>query len=124
MARTEEPMNQNEACVVSRPGKGGRVAPAWLKLLVLSGLTSAACSWGAELSKDLQKVSPNSMVDVIVQFTTLPAEADIAAVAHAGGLLKKQFPNIRSALFTLPAAALHGIANNPHVVYISPDRQL
>ena len=78
----------------------------------------ATSLWGAKLSNDLQRVSPGSMVDVIVQFEAPPTEPDFNDVLGSGGALKQRLPNIQGALFSLPGAALRGIANNPRVRYI------
>jgi hypothetical protein len=64
------------------------------------------------------------MVDVIVQFTAAPTELDIVSIRRSGGALKRQLPNVHGALFSVPAAALQGIAANPRVFYVSPDRKL
>lgn len=116
-------MNRKTVCVIARRQAGQRV-PVKLKLSITLGLLCASSLMGAKLSNDLQRLPPGSSVDVIVQFTAPPSANDFAAIAAAGGNLKKRFPNIRGGLFTVPAAALHGIAANPRIFYISPDRKL
>src|SRR5260221_7370029 len=123
MVKTEECMNKSAACILN-PRQGGQRVPVKLKLSITLGLLGASSLMGAKLSHDLQNLDPRSSVDVIVQFTAPPSDSDFAEIARGGGRLKKQFPNIRGGLFTVPAAALHGIANNPRISYISPDRKL
>src|SRR5262249_41370027 len=72
----------------------------------------------------LQKVPPGESLDVIVQFTGPPSQADMTDLARSGGNLKRSLPNINGALIRLPRAALEGISHNPRVLYISPDRKL
>src|SRR5690242_7733369 len=86
----------------------GIFPPACLKLIAL-GLLCVATMTGAKLSKDLQHVAPDSVVDVIIQFPTPPSDSDIAAVARSGGAFKKAFKNIPSALVTARGASLQGI---------------
>jgi hypothetical protein len=74
------------------------------------------------LSTDLQHMGHSGAIDVIIQFTAPPNTSDFQAVAQAGGILKHEFTRIRGGLFTVPAAALQGLAANPRVRYVSPDR--
>jgi serine protease AprX len=77
-----------------------------------------------KLSTDLQRLSSSASVDVIIQFTGLPSQADLSAVSHAGGVLKQKFQSINGALFTIKAGQLQGLASNPNIRYISPDRKI
>jgi serine protease AprX len=116
-------MNKTAVWALDRRQTGLR-APVKLKLFITLGVLCASSLMGATLSHDLQGLPAGSSVDVIVQFTAPPSASDFAAIAAAGGNLKKRFSNIRGGLFTVPAAALHGIASNPRIFYISPDRKL
>jgi serine protease AprX len=98
--------------------------PGRLKIVLTIGLLSVSSLIAGQLSGDLQKLPPGAAVTIIVQFKNPPAAVDLAAITQLGGTLKRTFPNIRAGLFTVPAAALRGIAANPNVTYISPDRRL
>src|SRR5690242_1893370 len=78
-----------------------------LGLLAASGLLAAG-----KLSPDLAGLPPATNLDVIVQFVGPPTQADLGRVAQAGGRLKAQFRNIPDIVFTVPVAALNGIAAN------------
>ena len=110
-------------CAIIRRLSGLRL-PIWLKATVMLAWLFAAALPGAKLSDDLQKVSPGVSLDVIVQFTGPPSQADINSITNSGGNLKRSLPNINGALIRLPRTALDGIARNPRVLYISPDRKL
>src|SRR5436305_12360350 len=102
-------MNLKPTCaMICRPSS--RLWTVFLKISVALPLLVGNSLASSKLSKDLQRVPPGATVDVIVQFAASPNEGDFAGVARAGGALKQHFPNIHSALFTLPAAALEGIA--------------
>lgn len=62
------------------------------------------------------------MSDVIIQFDDRPGNADAAQISAKGGVLKKQFRNVPIASARVPVASLEGLAQNPRVKYISPDR--
>src|SRR5687767_13365964 len=74
-----------------------------------------------KLSRDLPGKGD---VDVIVQFNTLPSDADHSEAARAGARLKRKYKHIKAAVYRAPAASLQGLAKNPRVRYISPDRKV
>ena len=78
----------------------------------------------SKLASDLQNLDPGATVDVIVQFHQAPSQADFDNVRGQGGELKNGLPVIQGGLFSVPAAALQGLANNPAIRFISPDRDV
>src|SRR4051812_34510703 len=102
-------VNMKHHCAMLRFRSGQRLRVG-LKAPVLLAFLLATSLMGAGLSNDLQRVPPTAMVDVIVQFASAPTAADLEAIAHSGGALKRRLPNIDGALFSLPGAALQGIA--------------
>ena len=60
-------------------------------------------------------------MDVIIQFNG-PAEQGKTKVREKGGVHHSDLPNINGALFSIPALSLDGVANDPNVTYVSPDR--
>src|SRR6266567_6205058 len=115
-------MNKKSVSATLRPDS--HYLPVWLKLSLLFGFLCASSLMGAKLSNDLPNPTSGGQVDVIVQFMAPPSNDDFAQITSAGGSLKKKFPALHGALVTLPVAALQGIANNPRVRYISPDRKV
>jgi serine protease AprX len=99
-----------------------RVPCAGLLLLLLLPLLGYGRS--SKIAPDLDGLDPQSIVTVIVQFTGLSDEARETIIEHLGGEEEAELPVIHGVLISLPARALAGLANNPNVVYISPDRQL
>jgi serine protease AprX len=77
-----------------------------------------------KVAPDLTKADPHSRVNVIIQFNLPPSGDDTGAIDQLGGQQQADLGLIRSKVYTVPAAALAGIAHNPHVAYISPDRVL
>src|SRR3954449_816206 len=110
-------MTMKNDCAIMRFQTSQR-SQVWLKLPVLLACLFATSLMGAKLSDDLQRVPPAAMVDVIVQFSGTPSAADLEAIGHSGGALKRRLPNIDGAVFTLPGAALQGISKNPHIRYV------
>src|SRR5882724_10174838 len=125
MARIEAKMNGNTETLGAHSRCRPRHVAASVKLLLTLGLFSASSLLAAnKLSAELEGLSPADSVDVIVQFTRPPSEADLKAVDHAGGVLKHSFQRIHGGLFTLKAGQLHAMAANPNIAYVSPDRRV
>ena len=95
---------------------------AFLRFIIFLLAASLAFAGSPKISKDLEGLEPGAFVDVIVQFKKAPSEADFGAVRGRGATEKKRLPLIKSGVFSLPVAALAGVANNPAISYISPDR--
>jgi serine protease AprX len=67
---------------------------------------------------------PDQQVDVIIQYRPgAKLNAGIQRVIGAGGTHKSRFDIINGGLFSVPASLLPTLANDPDVVYISPDRK-
>lgn len=86
---------------------------------------SSRVNHGNHLSVELQALADSSTdgyVDVIIQFTSAPQDADDAAVANEGGAHTKDLTLVNGNVYHVPVKALKHLANNPHVLYITPDR--
>lgn len=77
-----------------------------------------------KISPDLAAVPPGNNVQVIVQYHQAPLPADLNDLAAKGGSVKHVFSNIPALVANIDAGALDQVAANPHVAYISPDRQV
>ncbi|MBV9760002.1 MAG: S8 family peptidase [Acidobacteriaceae bacterium] len=77
-----------------------------------------------KLSKELTVIDSSAYVDVIVQYKTPPTDRHFERVHWLGGKDKKRFKRIPGAAFTMPAASLQQLANDPEVAYISLDRKV
>jgi serine protease AprX len=80
------------------------------------------CFGAPKLAPDLANLDPQSNVRVIVQFATPPGLQDHQRIQQAGGVHESDLDLVRGSVYSLPAAALKGLANNPNVLYVSPDR--
>jgi serine protease AprX len=111
----------------------GRATPARLLALVLFIFLPFSLAVGGngngagsnpKIAKDLHGLNSGSTkkVDVIIQFNHVPTAADHQNVRANGGVFKKDLHVVKGALYTVPVNALQGLANNPNIVYISPDR--
>ena len=61
-------------------------------------------------------------VDVIIQFNEAPGQSHFNSVNS--GELKRRLPAIDGAVFSMPVKALKGLAHNPRIKFISPDREV
>ena len=68
----------------------------------------ATSLWGAKLSNDLQRVSPGTMVDVIVQFEAPPTEHDFDAVQVRAAPSSNGCPIFKAALFNASGGGAAG----------------
>ncbi len=87
-------------------------------LLALAGLAFA----GSKIAPDLQAHS-SPTADVIVQFVNPPTKQQLKQLG-AYGRMKHIFDGINAAHLTLPMSVVQALANDPSVLYISPDRDM
>jgi serine protease AprX len=102
--------------------------------LLLVCLTGFGFAGPSKISPDLQGVDPNATVRVIVQYGQTPGTTGASSqkgllggvLGVAGGLLNGVvnivFSLVNAVVYTGPASDLQTLANDPNVVYISPDR--
>jgi len=94
--------------------------------LLAAGL-SFADSKKHKLSKDLDAIKGGkhgATVDVIIQFNQTPTNAYHQKVHNKGGVLKRKLDVIKGAHYSIPVEALDALADDPEVVFISPNRPL
>jgi serine protease AprX len=93
---------------------------------LLTAFATLGCmgAWAKEpkLSQDLQGADSQTPLRVIVRWKHAPKEKQARQVSDLGGLLNALHPLIKAGAYTLPGSALKELANDPDVVYISPDR--
>src|SRR6266849_10784125 len=102
---------------------GARLALLTLITLVVAGLCLA--DGKHKLSKDLEALkggNSGATVDVIIQFKQTPSDAHHQKVQNKGGVLKTKLDIIKGAHYSVPVESLDALADDPDVVYISPDR--
>src|ERR1700722_15744460 len=95
------------------------------KLVVLAALFgSASLGFGqqSKLAPDLEARDPEKTVNVIVQYKTRPQQRHIDAVLAKGGHHLRTFNVVKGAVYSIATKELAGLANDPDVAYISPDR--
>src|SRR2546427_12967548 len=105
---------------------GTRLALLALITLLAAGL-SLADGKKHKVSQDLEalKSGPSgSTVDVIIQYNQVPTDAHHQRVQDKGGVLKTNLDVIKGAHYSVPVESLDALADDPDVVYISPDRRL
>src|SRR6266481_6019550 len=104
---------------------GARLALLTLITLLVAGLCLA--DGKHKLSKDLDALKGShsgASVDVIIQFNQTPTDAHHHKVQDKGGVLKTKLDFIKGAHYSVPVESLDDLADDPDVVYISPDRRL
>src|SRR2546425_3185859 len=105
---------------------GARLALFALITLLAAGL-SLADGKKHKLSRDLDALKGGhngATVDVIIQFNQTPTDAHHQKVQNKGGVLKTKLGVIKGAHYSVPVESLDALADDPDVVYISPDRRL
>ena len=83
--------------------------------------TTLGFAQSRKMSRDLRHQS-GQWVNVIVQYRTPLNQAHFAGVIGNRGRLQQNFSVINGSAITVKRSALAALANNPNVVYISPDR--
>jgi len=64
------------------------------------------------------------LLDLIVQSDERPGPALRLLIKQRGGKIKRQFKSIKALLVELPIAELEGLAAQPGISFITPDRQI
>jgi len=94
----------------------------YLALLSLVFSANIATATKMRLSKDLQHLPSKQVVSVIIQYKNGPSQKDLNQVATQGAALQETLPLVRGGAFTVKAGNLSTLANDPDIVYISPNR--
>ena len=100
---------------------GSIAAPFCLALAVT---TSASAAGNMKFSPDLQPTGSTANVEVIVQYKIMPTEAHRRKVRSLGGTVHETMNHVKAGHYTVPVAALETLAEDPDVLYISPNRPL
>ena len=92
-------------------------------IVVVFALIAIAAAKNNKLSPELQNPRGKA-VNVIIQFQQAPTATQHQKVTNKGGHLKQELSTVKGAAYWLPVKGLKDLANDPDVVYISPDRTL
>src|SRR5216684_3229389 len=114
----------NDSVLKTTTTWGRRIALLALITLLAGGL-SFADGKKHKLSNDLDALKgrhDGATVDVIIQFNQTPTDAHHQKVQNKGGVLKTNLDFIKGAHYSVPVESLDALADDPDVVYISPDR--
>src|SRR5436309_15228297 len=126
MSATPETRRPSNDSVLKTTTWGTRLALLALITLLAAGLCLADGK-KHKVSQDLEalKSGPSgSTVDVIIQYNQVPTDAHHQKVQNKGGVLKTKLDVIKGAHYSVPVESLDALADDPDVVYISPDRRL
>src|SRR5258708_5352118 len=93
-------------------------------LLVVPLLSSLNLRLAAheKLASELEQVSDDRAVEVIVQYRLAPDRTHHDKVRRLGGKLNRELAEIRGGAYSLQASRVKELANDPDVAYITPDR--
>src|SRR5216683_4141787 len=126
MFATPETRGPSNDSVLKTTTWGRRIALLTLITLLAAGLSFADGN-KHKLSNDLDALKgrhDGATVDVIIQFNQTPTDAHHQKVQNKGGVLKTNLDFIKGAHYSVPVESLDALADDPDVVYISPDRRL
>ncbi len=124
MSATFETSPSSNGSVLNTTTWGARFALLVLITLLVAGLCLADGN-KRKLSKDMEALKgrpSGGTVDVIIQFNQTPTDAHHQKVQNKGGVLKTKLDIIKGAHYSVPVESLDALADDPDVVYISPDR--
>ena len=93
-----------------------------LLLSILLAGHGTAIAQHAKIARDLEGKDPASSVDIIVQFRDGPDATQHQKIFARGGKLRNELGMVKAAAYRIPAGVVEELANDPDVVYISPDR--
>ena len=95
------------------------------RLAVLTLASVGLCFAGhPKIAREIAAAADDARLDVIVQYAQAPSDADREKLSVLGGEVKSHLGSIHAELVHMPAGAIATLANDPGVVYVSPDRPL
>ena len=92
-------------------------------ILVIGTLIPSVFARHPKITKDLDTSKIDS-TDVIVQFAETPTARNHDKFRKKGGRLKLELSAAKSAVYSIAASELEELANDPKVVFITPDREV
>ena len=92
-------------------------------VLLVSGVVCGSAA-NPKVAPDLANLPPDKTVDVIVRYRVQPNGRHQQLMAQRGGLLRHHLDLVRSEAYTLSAAHLRELSDDPDVEYVAPDRPL
>src|SRR5579859_1501939 len=93
--------------------------------IVILTMASLAFGQSSRIAPDLQALSPNGNVNVIVQYNTSPSNRELNSANAAGATNVKALGLANAYLWTMSPAQVKNLLNqDPNVKYVSPDRPL
>jgi serine protease AprX len=75
----------------------------------------------SHISPDMPASTPTGLIDVIIQFKTLPNSSQLSQLGPFGQV-KKQFNHVKAIHMSLPVGLIKILAQLPWISYITPDR--
>ncbi|HWU36889.1 MAG TPA: S8 family serine peptidase, partial [Candidatus Acidoferrum sp.] len=77
-----------------------------------------------KIAPDLDGADPAAFVNVIVQFKHVPTDLDHQNVRSKDGSMNNSLELVKAGAYSMPAANLRALADDPDVEFIHPDRPL
>lgn len=89
------------------------------------GDSGAVTSPARKFANDIgNHVTNDGMVTVIVQFRSMPGASALTGYQGHGAAIRTKLQSIRAVTMHVPASMVSVLANDPNVVYVSPDRNI
>jgi serine protease AprX len=95
--------------------------------LILAILLACFVSYGDsrfKVSRDFDQMDQNQATEVIVQFRQAPTDKHHKKVKDKGGEFKRDLHVIKGALYSIPPGQVKKLADDPDVVFMSPNRKV
>jgi hypothetical protein len=95
------------------------IIPAALAVNLFMLGTGIAFARHPKVARDLEGKPASAIVDIIVQFNSVPGAATRQKVSARGGILKTDLGGLKAGAYSIPAGVLESLANDPDIAYIS-----
>ena len=112
----------NWECVLNLMNKTS--PPLRFAILTLAAASVALGQQSSKIDKNLEGKSPDTPLQVLVQYSQTPDARNIAAAIRQGARLRRTLNAVNTVAYTVPAKALAVLANDPEVRRIMPDREV
>lgn len=91
---------------------------------LVATVTAVAAFGHQKLAPELNNAEPGTISNVIVTWKQVPGSSQQTKVMQRRGEVVKAYGHLKAGAYSIPTENLPDLANDPDVVYISPDRPL
>ena len=95
---------------------------SFVTAIFIFGASTSVWGGNEKLAREFHEKDLRGNIDVIVSYKQAPSDKQHEKVMKGGGSLKNRFDLLKSGHYSVPAAMLKDLADDPDVEFVSPNR--